>query len=65
MRTRISDDLLWLPFVTAHYIAATGDTAILQESLPFLRGAPLGPKEEERYAHYALTDDGRCRSCGT
>ena len=52
VRTRISDDLLWLPFVTAHYIAVTDDTAILEEPMPFLQGAPLGGEEEERYAHY-------------
>jgi cyclic beta-1,2-glucan synthetase len=52
VRTRITDDLLWLPYVTAYYVRATGDEAILQEQIPFLQGDPLRANEEERYGHF-------------
>lgn len=38
LRSRYSDDLLWLPFATLHYIHETGDTACLAEEMPFYDG---------------------------
>jgi len=49
VRTRCSDDFLWLPFVTSRYILHTGDFAVLNESVNFLEGRLLNPGEESYY----------------
>ena len=49
IRTRFSDDLLWLPYVTAEYVNSTGDYAILDAKAPYLEDEPLREGEDERY----------------
>ncbi len=53
VRTKCSDDYLWLPMATCRYVAATGDRAILAEPIGYLEGRRLDDDEE---SHYDLPD---------
>ena len=52
IRTRFSDDLLWLVYVTEEYLDVTNDVKILEEKIPYLKGKILDENEEERYDLY-------------
>ena len=49
VRTRMTDDRLWLPFAVCHYLTTNVDYAVLDTRQPFLVGAPLEPGQGEAF----------------
>ena len=49
VRTRISDDVVWLAYCAVQYIDTTGDVAVLDETIPFLEGRTLQPEEHDAF----------------
>ncbi len=56
VRTHITDDRLFLPYVTAMYISATGDKNILAESVPFLEDVAIEEGHEDWYGEAQPSD---------
>jgi cyclic beta-1,2-glucan synthetase len=57
VRTRISDDVVWLAYCAVQYIDTTGDSAVLDEEIPFLEGRPLQPDEHDAFFMPGVSDE--------
>ena len=58
LRSRYSDDLLWLPYAVAEYVEKTGEFDILYEKAPYLSSAVLDSREKERYEELCFSGEG-------
>ena len=57
VRTRISDDVVWLAHCVLQYIETTGDAAVLDERLPFLEGRALNPEEHDAFFMPGISEE--------
>ncbi len=59
IRTRFSDDLVWLPYVVNHYVSLSADTSIFDEKVPYLTMRQLNSDEARAVRPAASVGDDR------
>jgi cyclic beta-1,2-glucan synthetase len=57
VRTRISDDVVWLAYAAHQYIAATGDASLLDEEVTFLNGPALDKHKHDAFFQPEVSAD--------
>jgi cyclic beta-1,2-glucan synthetase len=57
VRTRISDDRVWLPYAVAHFVRVTGDVSILDDRSPYLEGPHLRPGEHDAFFQPMISEE--------
>lgn len=57
IRTRIRDDRVWLAYVAMHYVEVSGDRAVLDEVLPFLKGQAIPDDATDAFFQPAVSDE--------
>ncbi|QSA97767.1 GH36-type glycosyl hydrolase domain-containing protein [Methylococcus sp. EFPC2] len=57
VRTRFSDDRIWLPYAVAQYLKVSGDADVLNELVPFLQGPELLPEQDDAYYEPTLSNE--------
>lgn len=57
IRTRVSDDMIWLAYAAAQYVTATGDSAVFDEQIAFLDGMVLAPTEHDSFFQPLSSDE--------
>ncbi len=60
VRTRISDDRVWLAYATARYVTSSGDHGVLEEMVPFLDGPPLASGQHDAFFQPMAADQAAC-----
>jgi len=58
VRTSISDDLLFLPYVVSRYVKETGDISVLSETVPYIAGPSLEETQRDAYFEAAVSEEG-------
>ncbi|MEO8167583.1 MAG: glycosyl hydrolase family 65 protein, partial [bacterium] len=57
VRTKISDDKVWLPYAVINYLQVTNDTPVLDEKVLYIEGQHLRPDEHDAFFQPMVSEE--------